>query len=178
MITLHNKQFNLFISQQQIKEYVKQVAAQISHDFKGQTPLLLPLLNGAFMFAADLMREITLDSQIAFARASSYQGTASTGKVHFDLLFNPDLLRQQPVIIVEDIIDTGHTIARILPHLQQYNPPALKIACLLHKPDALQYPDMKIDYIGVNIENKFVVGYGLDYDELGRNYPDIYQLAE
>lgn len=178
MIQVHDKHFELFITQHQIKQAVKQVAARISADFKGQNPLLLPVLNGAFIFAADLMRALSIDCEVAFIRASSYEGTQSTGKVTLQLQTKPEQLAQRPVILIEDIIDTGHTIAHLLPELKKFQPAVIKVGCLLHKPEALLYPDLKIDYTGITIENKFVVGYGLDYNGLGRNYPDIYQLSE
>jgi len=178
MITIHDKNFELFISRQQIQDAVNSVARAIDRDFKGQTPLLIPMLNGAFIFAADLMRALTIDSEVAFIKASSYQGTNSSGNVLFDFPINSNGLHNRSIIIVEDIIDTGHTIAQLLPQLAKYRPVSVKVACLLHKPEALLHPDLPIDYCGINIENKFVVGYGLDYDGLGRNYPDIYQLAQ
>lgn len=177
MIVIHDKSFELFITRQQIQEAVNRVADLIARDFEGQVPLLIPMLNGAFIFAADLMRALPMDCEVAFIKAKSYEGTSSSGKVIFDLPLKSGELLNRPIIIVEDIVDTGHTIAQVLPQLVQYHPTTIKVACLLHKPDALLHPDLPIDYVGMNIENKFVVGYGLDYDGLGRNYPDIYQLA-
>ena len=140
--------------------------------------MLMPVLNGAFIFAADLIRAINTDCEISFIKATSYEGIQSTGKLNIQLHLNPAYLRNKPIILIEDIIDTGFTIAQLIPLLHEYKPSAIKVACLLHKPDALLYPSLHIDYIGMKIENKFVVGYGLDYNGLGRNYPDIYRLLE
>lgn len=178
MIQLHDKHFSPFISRRRIQYAVKRIANRIAADFAGQRPVLMPVLNGAFIFAADLMRAINTDCEVVFVKANSYEGIKSTGKINVQLNLDAQQLQGKPIILVEDIIDTGYTIVQLLPLLQNYNPLAVKVACLLHKPDALLYPSLQIDYKGIVIENKFVVGYGLDYNGLGRNYPDIYQLAE
>lgn len=178
LIQVHDKQFELFISRRRIQHAVKRIANRITADFNGQQPVLMPVLNGAFIFAADLMRAVNTDCEVSFIKATSYEGTQSTGNLNIQLHIEPEYLCNKPLILIEDIIDTGYTIARLIPILSEYKPLSIKVACLLHKPDALLYPDLHIDYVGIKIENKFVVGYGLDYNGLGRNYPDIYRLLE
>jgi len=175
-ITLHDKTFALSIPYTDIQQAVKKVATQINQDMAGETPVFVGLLNGAFMFAADLLKLIETPCEISFIKCSSYAGTQSQGKVSELIGLNTDL-KGRTVIIVEDIIDTGLTIAELLNCLQSKGLKQVKIATLLHKPDAFK-GDYAIDYIGMLIPNDFIVGYGLDYNELGRNLTDIYTLVQ
>lgn len=176
MIKVHDKFFRPYISKEEIQAAVEQVAEQISQDFDNQCPILISVLNGSFIFAADLIRAISIDCEITFIKLKSYTGTTSSGNAQ-TLLGLEENIEGRPVIIIEDIVDTGHTITHLLSLLNEHAPTEVRIACLLHKPEALVNP-LIIDYIGFQIPNKFVVGYGLDYDGLGRNYSDIYQLVD
>ena len=175
VIKVHDKEFIPYLSADEIEEQVKRVASEINRDYKGKKPLFIAILNGAFIFAADLFKHITLEAEISFIKLASYKGIKTSGKVITAIGLDTDLHRRE-VIIVEDIVDTGKTLFHFLPQLQHQHPTSLKIATLLHKPDALLHP-LKIDYLGFNIPNKFVIGYGLDYDGLGRNIKEIYQLV-
>ena len=174
-IKVHDKEFVPYINPQEIAEQVSRVASEINRDYEGKKPLFIAILNGAFIFAADLLKEITVEAEICFIKLASYKGVKSTGKVITAIGLDADVY-QRDVIIVEDIVDTGKTLTQFLPQLQHSHPASLKIASLLHKPDALVYP-IKIDYLGFTIPDKFVLGYGLDYDGLGRNIKEIYQLV-
>lgn len=174
-IKLHDKVFDTYLSEQEIQEKVKGIADQINKDYKDKRPLFIAILNGSFMFAADLFKYLTIDAEISFIKLVSYKGMKSSGNVITSIGLEAELFGRE-VIIVEDIVDTGKTLHEFLPKLDHQQPKSLKIAALLHKPEALQFP-LKIDYLGFSIPNKFVVGYGLDYDGLGRNYKEIYQLA-
>jgi hypoxanthine phosphoribosyltransferase len=174
-ITVHDKDFIPYLTSSQIDEQVSRVAAEINKDYEGKKPLFIAILNGAFMFASDLLKKITIESEITFIKLASYKGIKSTGKVINAIGLDADL-HHRDVIIVEDIVDTGKTLFHFLPQLQHQHPTSLKIASLLHKPDALIHP-LKIDYLGFTIPDKFVIGYGLDYDGLGRNIKEIYQLV-
>jgi hypoxanthine phosphoribosyltransferase len=176
MLTIHDKKFVPYISEIEIKERIKAVAQQIENDYNGQKPLFIAILNGAFMFAADLFRELNMEAEIAFIKLASYKGTQSTGQVITAIGLDRDV-HERHVIIVEDIVDTGKTLNAFLPQLQHSQPQSLKIAALLHKPDATVYP-VKPHYVCFSIPNKFVVGYGLDFDGLGRNLKEIYQITE
>jgi hypoxanthine phosphoribosyltransferase len=179
-VTLHDKTFNTYLSEQAIQDRIRELAAQISADYAGKTgknaPLFIAILNGAFMFASDLFKGLTIDAEISFIKLASYSGTKSTGRVMTAIGLDQDLIGRD-VIIIEDIVDTGKTLSEFLPQLQHNQPASLRIATLLHKPEATQF-DLKLDYVGFSIPNKFVVGYGLDYDGLGRNLKEIYQLSE
>ena len=175
-IKLRDKAFDIFISEEIILQKVKELAENINRDYQGKKPLFIAILNGSFMFAADLFKHITIDAEITFIKLASYKGMKSSGQVITAIGLELDLI-DRDVIIIEDIVDTGKTLHYFLPKLQHQQPASLKIASLLHKPEALKHP-LTIDYIGFNIPNKFVVGYGLDYDGLGRNLKEIYQLAE
>ena len=175
IIRVHDKDFVPYLTSSQIDEQVSRVAAEINRDYVGKKPLFIAILNGAFMFASDLLKKITVEAEITFIKLASYKGIKSTGKVINAIGLDADLHRRD-VIIVEDIVDTGKTLFHFLPQLQHQHPTSLKIASLLHKPDALIHP-LKIDYLGFTIPDKFVIGYGLDYDGLGRNIKEIYQLV-
>lgn len=174
-ITLHDKTFDTYLSEKEIQEKIKHIASQLNRDYQGKKPLFIAILNGSFMFAADLFKYITIDAEICFIKLASYKGMKSSGNVITAIGLDQDIY-DRDVVILEDIVDTGKTLHEFLPKLDHQQPKSLKIASLLHKPEATQFP-LKIDYIGFTIPNKFVVGYGLDYDGLGRNLKEIYQLA-
>ncbi|MEO8765816.1 MAG: hypoxanthine phosphoribosyltransferase [Ginsengibacter sp.] len=174
-IKVHDKEFIPYISSKEIEEQVARVASDINRDYQDKKPLFIAILNGAFIFAADLFKNITLDAEICFIKLASYKGVKSTGKVITAIGLDVDLYGRE-VIIIEDIVDTGKTLSQFLPQLEHHHPASLRIASLLHKPDAMVHP-IKIDYLGFTIPDKFVIGYGLDYDGLGRNIKEIYQLV-
>jgi hypoxanthine phosphoribosyltransferase len=176
LITVHDKQFEPWMSAAQIAERVQQLGAAISKDYEGKKPLFIAILNGSFVFAADLFKHIGIEAEICFIKLVSYKGTKSTGNVITSIGLDEDL-NHRHVIIIEDIIDTGKTLTEFLPQLYNQQPASIAICALLHKPEATQYP-LTINYLGFSIPNKFVLGYGLDYDGLGRNIPEIYRLAE
>lgn len=173
-IKVHDKEFFSYITSQEIEEQVARIAAEINRDYEGKKPLFIAILNGAFIFAADLFKHLTVEAEICFIKLASYKGVKSTGKVITAIGLDIDLYSRE-VIIIEDIVDTGKTLSQFLPQLEHHHPASLKIASLLHKPEAMTHP-IKIDYLGFTIPNKFVIGYGLDYDGLGRNIKEIYQL--
>lgn len=173
-VQVHDKSFEIYLSEQTIQERIAALAAQINQDYAGKRPFFVTILNGSFMFAADLFKHLTIDAEICFIKLASYKGTKSTGNVITTIGLEDDLFGKD-VVIVEDIVDTGKTLHNFLPKLEHQQPRSLKIATLLHKPDATQFP-LTLDYIGFSIPNKFVVGYGLDYDGLGRNLKEIYQV--
>ena len=152
------------------------VAQQISKDMEGKVPLFLGVLNGAFIFAADLMRELTIPSEISFVKLASYQGTTSTGKINEVLGINEDL-SGRTVIIVEDIVESGLTMKRMIESLGTRNPASVHICTLFLKPDKLK-EDLDIDYVAFRIPDDFIIGYGLDYDHLGRELREIYTIVE
>ena len=175
-ITLHDKIFQQYISKDEISNIVSDIANKINASNTAK-PLFIAVMNGAFLFAADIMREITLqDAEISFIKLASYEGTESTGDVK-ELIGLSDNISGKNIIILEDIIDTGNTLEKIISMLEDKNIQSLKIATLLFKPKAYK-KEIHIDYIGKAIPNDFVVGYGLDYDEIGRNLPHIYKLKE
>ena len=176
IVKIKDKTFKTSISEEQIKERIKEVAQRINSDMEGKNPLLLGVLNGAFMFAADLMREITIPCEISFVKLASYQGTTSTGKVQEVLGINENLSGRH-VIIVEDIVDTGQTMKSMVESLGTRNPASVSICTLFVKPEKLQ-ENLDIKYSCFSIPNDFIVGYGLDYDQQGRNLPEIYTLYE
>ncbi|WP_207512361.1 hypoxanthine phosphoribosyltransferase [Longitalea luteola] len=173
---VHDKQFEPYISAEKIADRIKEIAGKLNKDFAGKKPLFIAILNGSFMFAADLFKELAIDAEICFIKLASYKGTKSTGHVITAIGLDMDLFGRD-VVIVEDIVDTGKTLSEFLPQLQHQQPASLKIVALLHKPEATVFP-ITIDYLGFSIPNKFVVGYGLDYDGLGRNIPEIFKLIE
>jgi len=174
-IRVHDKSFEPYLTAVQIDQAIQKLADQINNDYSGKRPLFISVLNGSFMFASDLFKKLTIESEICFIKLASYKGTKSTGHVITAIGLDIDLIHRH-VIVIEDIVDTGKTLHRFLPKLFHQQPHSLKIATLLHKSEATEYP-LKLDYIGFDIPNKFVVGYGLDYDGLGRNLKEIYQLV-
>lgn len=175
-IRVHDKNFDVYLSEVEIQQRIKEMADAINKDYKGKKVYFIAILNGSFMFAADMFKYLAVESEICFIKLVSYKGLKSSGDVATTIGLDEDL-HQKHVIILEDIIDTGKTMHYFLPKLFHQQPASLKIAALLHKAEMTQY-DIPIDYTGFVIPNKFVVGYGLDYDGLGRNYKDIYQLAD
>lgn len=173
-ITILDKQFVPYLSAEDIQEKVAILATQFNEEYANKKPLFLSILNGSFLFTADLFKKLTIDAEVCFVKLASYKGVSSTGNVITAIGLDTNL-RDRHVIILEDIIDTGKTLHHFLPQLQSLQVASLKIAVLLNKTEALAYP-VKVDYACFDIPNKFVVGYGLDYDGFGRNYDAIYQL--
>lgn len=173
-ITVHDKTFVPYLPEALILEKVKELANAIDRDYAGKKPLFIAILNGSFMFTSDLFKYLTIEAEICFIKLASYKGTKSSGQVITAIGLDTDITDRH-VIILEDIIDTGKTMNEFLPQLRNQHPSSLKVAVLLHKPDATVYP-VTIDYCCFSIPNKFVLGYGLDYDGLGRNIRELYQL--
>lgn len=174
-IKLHDKTFDTYLSAETIQEKIEELAARLNKDYEGRRPLFIAILNGSFMFAADLFKHLTIEAEICFIKLASYRGMKSTGNVITSIGLDEDLFNRD-VIIVEDIVDTGKTLHQFLPQLHHQQPKSFKIVTLLHKSEATKFP-LTLDYIGFDIPDKFVVGYGLDYDGLGRNLKEIYQLS-
>ncbi len=175
-IKIHDKKFKISYPESEILERVKAVADRINKDMTGKNPLFLAVLNGSFIFAADLMRMITIPCEISFVKLASYQGTMSTGKIKEVIGINEDI-SGRTVIIVEDIVESGLTIKRMIDSLGTRNPESVHICTLLLKPEKLTV-DLNIEYAAMEIPNDFIVGYGLDYNQQGRNLRDIYTLVE
>ena len=173
-VKVHDKSFETYLSEEKILQRVKEMAAAINKDYAGKRPLCIAILNGSFMFASDLFKQLNIDAELCFIKLASYKGMKSSGNIVTSIGLDDDLF-DKDVIIVEDIVDTGKTLHNFLPKLLHQQPRSLKIATLLHKSGATQFP-LALDYIGFDIPDKFVVGYGLDYDGLGRNLKEIYQL--
>src|SRR3954467_4912743 len=167
LIKLHDKSFDIYLSEQEIQEKISAIAATINKEYQNKRPLFIAILNGSFMFAADLFKQLTIDAEICFIKLASYSGMKSSGNVITAIGLDQDLF-DRDVVILEDIVDTGKTLNEFLPILDHQQPRSLKIAALLHKPEATQFP-LLINYLGFSIPNKFVVGYALKYDGLGRN---------
>ena len=175
-VTILDKTFETSIPEAEILERVKRVAEQINKDMAGKNPLFLAVLNGSFIFAADLMRFINIPSETSFVKLASYEGTTSTGEIKEVIGLNEDISGRD-VIIVEDIVDTGSTMKRMLETLGTRNPRSLHICTLLLKPGKLAVP-LNVEYVAMEIPNDFIVGYGLDYDQQGRSLRDIYTLVQ
>ena len=175
-IQVHDKHFEVFIEKSIIEKRIIELASQINQDYEGKRPLFLAILNGSFMFAAELMKSISVSCEITFLRVSSYQATESSGKI-VEILGLTENIEGRDIIIVEDIVDTGLTMTALKQQLLAQNPASLSIVTLFQKPEALKQP-IDVQYIGFKIANKFVLGYGLDYDGLGRNLGDLYVLCE
>ena len=175
-VKLHDKIFRPFISSSEIASQIKKVALKLNEDFYGEPVLFVGVLNGAFRFVADLMNDIDLECEVSFVKLASYSGTQSHEKVSKLIGFN-ESLEGRNIVVVEDIVDTGNTLVKIMEELNGLNPKQVKIATLLYKPDAYK-KDIPVDYVGIEIPNDFIVGYGLDYDGLGRNLNDIYKIVD
>lgn len=176
-ITLHGKNFQPYLKEEELTEIVKNLAQKIEKDYENETPVFIGVLNGVFMFFGDLLKYYLAPCEVAFIQMSSYSGTESTGIVYQKMELTKDI-RNRHVILVEDIVDTGNTVESLQKYFQEtQSPKSVKIASLFLKPEVYKKP-FPIDYVGREIPNKFIVGYGLDYDELGRNLPKVYQLAE
>lgn len=174
-IRVHDKDFQIYLSETAIQERVKAIAETINKEYKNKRPLFIAILNGSFMFASDLFKYLTIDTEISFIKLASYKGMKSTGNIITSIGLDVDLFSKD-IIILEDIVDTGKTLYNFLTKLKDHHPGSLRIAALLHKPEAAKFP-LNIDYIGFSIPDKFVIGYGLDYDGLGRNFREIYQVV-
>jgi hypoxanthine phosphoribosyltransferase len=175
-IKIYDKEFIPYITDAEIQDKIKLLAQQLKTDYADKKPLFLSVLNGSFLFTADLFKHLTIEAEVCFVKLASYKGVSSTGNVITAIGLDTNLSGRH-VIILEDIIDTGKTLHHFLPQLKTQQLASLKIAVLLNKKEALAYP-VQVDYACFDIPNKFVVGYGLDYDGLGRNSKDIYQLKE
>jgi hypoxanthine phosphoribosyltransferase len=174
-VTLHDKTFDIYLSEESIQKKISELAAALNNDYKARRPLFIAILNGSFMFAADLFKHLTIEAEICFIKLASYRGLKSSGHVITAIGLDHDLFGRD-VIIVEDIVDTGKTLHEFLPQLHHQQPKSFEIVTLLHKYEATKYP-LRLNYVGFEIPDKFVVGYGLDYDGLGRNLKEIYQLS-
>ncbi len=175
-LQIHDKTFRIFIDETAILERVTALAASIEADYSQEPPLFIAVLNGSFIFAADLLKRVQIPCEIQFVKVSSYHGTQSTGKVQ-QVLGLSQSIQNRKVIIIEDIIDSGLTIDFLQRELQLQNPASIAICSLLVKPKALKVP-LEVSYVGFEVENHFLVGYGLDYDGLGRNLRHLYQVTE
>ena len=175
-IKLQDKWFKVMIPASEIDQAVSRVAEQLDKRYKGHTPIFLGVLSGSFLFLSDLVRKISFDSQLAFVKISSYEGTESTGEVKQQLGIDFDI-EGRDIIIVEDIVETGNSMNYLLDYLRRRNPASISICTLFYKPEKFCY-DYKIDYTALSIGNEFIVGYGLDYNQLGRNLKDIYVVDE
>ena len=176
MIHLHDKTFEPFISAEEIDFAIKNMAKQMDDDFFDEVPVFVGVLNGSFMVMSDLMKQYRGMCEVSFVKMASYEGTKTTNEIKLLIGLNHDL-EGRTVVIIEDIVDTGNTVEELKAIFKQKKVKLLKIATLFFKPDAYK-KDIKIDYVGIRIPDKFIVGYGLDYDGLGRNLPDIYQLVQ
>jgi len=174
-IKVHDKTFDIYLSETAIQERVKTIAEAINKEYTNKRPLFIAILNGSFMFAADLFKHLTIDTEISFIKLASYKGMKSTGNVITSIGLDAELYGKD-LIIIEDIVDTGKTLYNFLPKLKDHHPASLKIVALLHKPDATKFP-LNLDHVGFSIPDKFVIGYGLDYDGMGRNLREIYQVV-
>jgi hypoxanthine phosphoribosyltransferase len=176
VIQVKDKKFIPYLTAAQVDEQIKRLGKELNNDYEGKNPLFIAILNGSFMFASDLFKELAVGAEICFIKLASYKGTRSTGHVITSIGLD-EKLKGRHVVILEDIVDTGKTLNEFLPQLRDQQPASLKIAALLHKPEALKHP-ITIDYLGFNVPDKFLLGFGLDYDGLGRNLKEIYQLTE
>lgn len=175
-VQLHDLMFVTLFTEIQVQERVRELGMALTEQYKYKTPLFISILSGAFVFASDLMRAFNGDCEVGFVKLSSYSGTKTTGSVQTVMGLEKEL-RDRHLIVVEDIVDTGRTLHFFLDHLRQQNPASICTVTFLRKPDAVEFP-VAVDHVGFDIENRFVVGYGLDYNGLGRNLSGIYQLSE
>lgn len=175
LIKVHDKQFEPYITEADLDREISRLADEINRDYYHKQPIFVSILNGSFMFTADLFKKLQVDAEVCFIKLASYKGVKSTGKVVTAIGLDIQL-HHRDVIIVEDIVDTGKTMHEFLPQVLNHHPASLKVCSLLTKPDARVF-DVPVDYLGFSIPNEFVVGYGLDYDGLGRNIPSIYKVV-
>jgi hypoxanthine phosphoribosyltransferase len=175
-IQVKDKLFVPFLREEEIQKEIRRVASEINRDYEGKEPLFLCILNGSFMFASDLLKNVTIPCNVSFVKLASYQGTDTTGSVK-ELMGLQDSVEGRHVIIVEDIVDTGYTMRDILGSLSDKNAASVAVCALLCKPDKLKV-DINLKYLAMNIPNGFIVGYGLDYDGFGRNLRDIYKILK
>lgn len=176
MIQLHDKQFVPFISAKEIDFAIAKMVALIEDDFADETPVFIGVLNGSFMVVSDFMKKYKKPCELSFIKMASYEGTSTTNDIKQLIGLNQDL-SGRTVVVIEDIVDTGNTLVELKELFKKQNVKRFKIATLFFKPEAYK-KEVKIDYVGIRIPNKFIVGYGLDYDGLGRNLPEVYQLKE
>lgn len=176
IVQIGDKKFLLFISPQHIAHTVSSIAAKINLDFAYKTPLIIPVLNGSFIFASDLAKQLTCSCQFSFIKLTSYIGISSNGQAQSLLGLN-EKIEGRDILVLEDILDTGHTLSRIIEELEQQLPASIKTAALFYKPSALK-TKIHLDYTGIEIPDKFIVGYGLDYNGFGRNLPAVYQVID
>lgn len=169
-------EFKKFIAGSEIEKKIVELASRINHDYKNQSPVFLPVLNGSFMFAADLLKEVKIQCRVSFVKTSSYSGTSSTGQLK-TLIGHDESLFNQNIIIVEDIVDTGLTLEKIMEELRSLGTKSVEAVSLLRKKEARE-KNIGVKYVGFDLDSEFVVGYGLDYDGFGRNYKDIYKQIE
>ncbi len=175
-IQVKDREFEVFLKEEEIQKEIKRVAAEINRDYVGKEPLFLCVLNGSFMFAADLLKDVNVPCNVSFVKVSSYQGTDTTGKVK-ELMGLQEDVEGRHIIIVEDIVDTGYTMRDVLDSLAEKKAASVQVCALLCKPDKLKV-DINLKYLAMNIPNGFIVGYGLDYDGFGRNSRDIYKIVK
>lgn len=175
IVKIRDKSFETYISQSEIDEIISNIALAINRDYADKDPIFIAVLNGSFMFAADLMKKISVNCELSFVKLASYHGTESSGKVD-ELIGLSDEINNRDIIILEDIVDTGTTLEFLMDVLKTYELKSLSVCTLLLKPDVFN-KKYNIHYVGKNIPNKFVVGYGLDYYGQGRNLPELYQLT-
>lgn len=176
MIQVLDKMFEPYLKKEDIQTQIQRIADEMAIEYAGKNPLFIAVLNGAFMFTSDLFKCLKFNAEICFIKLASYKGTKSSGQV-VSVIGLDMSLKDRHIIVLEDIVDTGRTLSHFLPELENQQPASLKLCALLHKPDATVFP-VQLDFIGFSIPNRFVVGYGLDYDGYGRNLPEIYQLSE
>lgn len=176
IVKLHDKEFRISIPETEIIKEISRVANEINRDYKGKRPILLGVLNGCFMFAAELLKRLDIECEVSFVKLSSYQGTASTGVIK-EVIGLSESLGGRDIIIIEDIVDTGLTMQRMLESLGTREPASIEIASLFLKPARLQVP-VNVKYSALTIPDRFIVGYGLDYNGLGRNLPNIYEAID
>lgn len=175
-ITIGDKIFEKTISEEVIQDAVEGVVQQLANDYAGKNPLFVVVLNGAFVFAADIFRRITYPCQIAFTKVSSYAGTTSTGTMHLQLPVTEDITDRH-VVIIEDIVETGHTMAYLKNLIAERNPASVEICAFSYKPEKCEEPGLTVKYVGMTLPEAFIVGYGLDYNQQGRQLRDIYSLV-
>lgn len=177
-VTVLDKKFRIMISEETITKRIEELAEQINKDYAGKDVIFLGILNGSFLFAAELFKRVKVNAKISFVKLASYQGTKSSGTIKELIGWNEDI-KGKEIVVIEDIVDTGHTLDRVKSELTMRKAGGISIATLLYKPDSYKYKDViPLNYVGFEIDNNFVVGFGLDYDGYGRNYPAVYTLIQ